>query len=300
MELKTLKNEGKTLIIAEHRCHYLKDIADRIVIMDHGRIADIYSKEQFYQFTNQEMNSRGLRWIHEGSGELKAAASRKLNAEIELSARELCFQYPDRSEGVLDGVSFSANGGEIIGLTGPNGSGKTTLAMLLCGLFRECGGQITIHGRPLKPKERMLLCRLVLQEADHQLFAESAFRELELALPSGTAHNRIMAALEAVGLTEKAHCRSQSLSGGEKQRLAVAAALIAEPEVLILDESTSGLDAGNMKRLRTLLEGAASQGTLIIIVTHDVEFIRTCCTRTIHLEKGELHDGKTSHYQIKN
>lgn len=126
-----------------------------------------------------------------------------------------------------------------------------------------------------------------MQEADHQLLAESAFQELRLVLSGNGCHStRIMELLNHIGLGDKAYCRPQSLWGGEKQRLTVAAALVAEPTILILDEPTSGLDAGNMGRMGALLRNAAGRGSLVIVITHDEEFIQTCCTRVLRMEKG--------------
>ena len=105
------------------------------------------------------------------------------------------------------GSTCPASAGEIVALTGANGAGKTTLAMLLCGLFKERGGQVAIDGLARKAKERVRLCRLVLQEADHQLFTESAYaRNCTWDWPdSDQDHGQVMDLLEAIGLGEKAH-----------------------------------------------------------------------------------------------
>jgi energy-coupling factor transporter ATP-binding protein EcfA2 len=238
------------------------------------------------------MNRRGLRWIHAPAG-FSPASEPTIEQPVNprLAARNLCFRYPGETEDVLQKAELSGAGGEIIALTGGNGSGKTTLAMLLCGLFKERQGQIYIDGRMRKARERLVLCRLVLQEADHQLFTESVFQELRLGLSGNGDHRtRIMELLNQIGLGDKAHLRPQSLSGGEKQRLTVAAALVAEPAMLILDEPTSGLDAGNMGRMGAVLKHAAGRGSLVLVITHDEEFIQTCCTRVLRMEKGGIVD----------
>ena len=285
-----LKHEGKTLIIAEHRCHYLKGLVDRIVILDDGRIVDIHTGDAFFKKSNAEMNRRGLRWIHAPGGFFPASGPPgELRTDERLRARNLCFRYPGERDDALQGANLSGAAGEIIALTGANGTGKTTLAMLLCGLFKARGGHIRIDGLLRKEKERVRLCRLVLQEADHQLFTESAFRELQLGLTGNGGHQApIMELLNHIGLGHNAHCRPRSLSGGEKQRLAVAAALVAEPAVLILDEPTSGLDAGNMGRMGELMKHAAERRGLVLVITHDGEFIQTCCTRVLRMENGGL------------
>jgi energy-coupling factor transport system ATP-binding protein len=292
--LESLKQEGKTLIIAEHRCHYLNGLADRIIMLDNGRVASEHPGASFFQKSNTEMNRRGLRWIQEPAAFIgPGQAPLEPGSEERLVSRNLCFRYPGENHDALRAASLAGGGGEIIGLTGANGAGKTTLAMLLSGLFKERGGQIDIDGLARKAKERVRLCRLVLQEADHQLFSESVFKELELGLNGyGHDHGRIMELLDAVGLGEKAYFRPHSLSGGEKQRLAVAAALIAEPAVLILDEPTSGLDAVNMRLMGALLKAAADRGSVVLVATHDAEFIQTCCTKVLRMEKGDILNGK--------
>lgn len=298
--LESLKREGKTLIIAEHRCHYLKGLADRIVMLDEGRVTGEHAGSDFFKKSNAELNQNGLRWIHPSAYFPQEAEPVVIELDKErLASRNLCFRYPGKTEDALQGAEMSCRHGEIIGLTGANGAGKTTLAMLLCGLFKAGGGQINIDGLARKARERLRLCRLVLQEADHQLFTESAFKELELGLNGrGRNHDSIMEMLEAIGLGDKAHCRPQSLSGGEKQRLAVAAALIAQPAVLILDEPTSGLDAGNMRRMGALLKQAASRGSVVLVATHDHEFMQTCCTKVLQMETGGILNGEIAASRI--
>ena len=287
-----LKQEGKTLIIAEHRCHYLKGIADRIVLLAGGRIESVHWAEAFFKKSNEEMNRRGLRWIHLPAGIPAPGPTVAHLADPKLAVQNLCFRYPGQRGDALRGAVLAGDGGEIIALTGANGTGKTTLAMLLCGLFKERAGQVRIDGRIRSAKKRLARCRLVLQEADHQLFAENAFRELKLALSgNGDPRTRIMELLDRIGLADKARFRPHALSGGEKQRLAVATALVAEPAILVLDEPTSGLDAGNMGRVGALLKHAAGRGSLVIVITHDEEFIQTCCTRRLRMKKGgEIHE----------
>lgn len=130
---------------------------------------------------------------------------------------------------------------------------------------------------------------MVLQEADHQLFTETVYRELEIGIKrNGDCSDRIMKILKSLGLDPKAHKRPQSLSGGEKQRLAVAAAIAADPEILILDEPTSGLDVENMMRIGDILNHASRRGAVVIVITHDNEFIKNCCTRVLRVKKGGI------------
>jgi len=298
--LARLKREGRTLVIAEHRCHYLRGLADRVVTLEGGEIIDMQTGETFFAKSNAEMKRRGLRWVHLPESLTRSGAQPAGNGREErLAGRELRFRYAGESRDALQVADMSGAGGDIIGLTGANGVGKTTLAMLLCGLFKERSGLIYIDGLARKAKDRLGLCRMVLQEADHQLFTESARKELELGLHGGgRVTGGVMELLESIGLGEKAHSRPQSLSGGEKQRLAVAAALVAEPAILILDEPTSGLDGRNMRRMGSLLKQAASRGCVVLVATHDDEFMQTCCTKILRMKKGGLLNGQVTGSQI--
>jgi energy-coupling factor transport system ATP-binding protein len=208
-----------------------------------------------------------------------------------LEAADLHFRYGRKTDAVLSGVNLEGRGGDIIALAGPNGAGKTTLAMVLCGLLRARSGLVRIDGACCRASRRISRCRLVFQETEHQLFTESVFREVALGLVGNGGRERVMELLAAVGLSDQSRRRPRRLSGGEKQRLAVAAAMAAGPAVLILDEPTSGLDAGNMMRMGALLKQAAHGGALVVVVTHDEQFIQTCCTHVLRMENGGIVDG---------
>ena len=249
----------------------------------------------------------GLRWIHlpSASAAVPDPADRKPK-DARLSSRNLCFRYSGQPRDASRAAGFSGGGGEIIAPIGANGVGKTTLAMLRCGLLREHGGQVAIDGLARKAKERMRLCRLVLQEADHQLFTESAFKELKLGFNgSGRDSGRVTELLDAIGLGGKAHTRPRSLSGGEKQRLAMATALAAEQAVLILDEPTSGLDACNMRRMGNLLKAAAGRGSVVLVATHDAESYKPAVPRYCEWKKevspmGKLPEVKSDFNELSN
>ena len=285
--IKGLKQEGKTLIIAEHRCHYLKDCADRVVLMEKGRIVSDQSAKSFFSQSNEELGRQGLRWAHIPTTNFKAAKPASQVKANQLKARELAFRYGRHKPELLKGLNLQARGGEILGVTGANGAGKTTLAMVLTGLLKERGGKVRLNGELCKAAQRARRCRMVLQESDHQLFAQSAEGELALALgKGGAADGRIKELLAQCGLDHLAARRPQCLSGGEKQRLVIAAALATEPEVLALDEPTSGLDAGSLRQVGDLLKGFAARGGVVLVVTHDYEFILSCCTSVIRLDMG--------------
>ncbi|MGD9160215.1 MAG: ABC transporter ATP-binding protein [Desulfobacteraceae bacterium] len=274
----SLKEEGKTIVIAEHRYHYLKEYIDRAVLLKKGRVCSVHSDDSFLSKKNH----------HYVSDEKKVEKEIKYSGRS-LTAKNIFYDYPKSRDSILEGIDISVSGGEITAITGNNGSGKTTLAMIIAGLIRPDKGEINFNSSPVTSGQRIKKCRMVLQEADHQLFTETVYRELEIGIKKNGDHrDRIMKILKSLGLDHKARKRPHSLSGGEKQRLAVAAALAADPEILILDEPTSGLDAENMMRMGDILNHASRRGAVVIVITHDNEFIKNCCTRVLRIKKGGI------------
>lgn len=186
-----------------------------------------------------------------------------------IEVRELSFRYPGRIDETLNKVSLSLDRGKFVSLLGPNGSGKSTLALILAGLKEESGGSIS-----LSREERRTLCRIVFQNPDNQIIGETveedvAFGPENLNLPTCEIRERVDEALQAVSLYEKRYDSPNSLSGGEKQRLAVASALALKPQVLILDEATSMLDRKSSLSLVDLLgRECREHGLSVLFITH--------------------------------
>lgn len=186
-----------------------------------------------------------------------------------IEVRELSFRYPGRIDETLNKVSLSLDRGKFVSLLGPNGSGKSTLALILAGLKEESGGSIS-----LSREERRTLFRIVFQNPDNQIIGETveedvAFGPENLNLPTCEIRERVDEALQAVSLYEKRYDSPNSLSGGEKQRLAVASALALKPQVLILDEATSMLDRKSSLSLVDLLgRECREHGLSVLFITH--------------------------------
>jgi energy-coupling factor transport system ATP-binding protein len=202
-----------------------------------------------------------------------------------------------RGKPVLRDISFTAAPGEIIGIVGKNGQGKSTLARVLCGLHKEWGGRVVLNGKPLKPKDRAGPCYLVMQEPGYQLFTDSVENELLLSKsrkerPSGEQVNAILQSLSLNALRER---HPMSLSGGEKQRVAIGAAMAHNAAVLIFDEPTSGLDFGNMSRVVDALKILSESGKIIFVITHDFELLARVCTRVLMLNRGKITGDSSLH-----
>lgn len=284
-----LKKQGKTVVIAEHRLFFLADIIDRAVYIRNGEIKQIFSGEEFQALSDKERISMGLRTIHQTELRLKPAGNIESTggsngADSGLCVRALSCGYK-KSPAVFENLSFTAYPGEVLGITGHNGVGKSTLIRCLCGLLKEKGGSITLNGRILKPKQRQKACYLVMQEVNHQLFSDTVFGECEQL---GTADpEEIRRVLKHFDLDAYEDVHPMALSGGQKQRLAVATAVLSGREVLIFDEPTSGLDYRHMMEVCRITKQLAKDGRIVLVVSHDKEFMQEACDRLLTLGGGK-------------
>lgn len=276
--LSSLKAEGKTLIVSEHRLSWLDGIADRYVYMKHGRIEQIWSAQEVLLLSAETLREYGLRSMCEIR--LPVGKAMTQDGENELICDRLSVCYGNKE--VIHNLSFHLTWGEkgkIVGIVGKNGSGKTTFSKALCGLLDFKEGAIYLNGEKMSRKEQLKKTYLVMQDSDYQLFTESVSHELELAARKNAPKGAVLSEsetgciLDEFGLAEFPERHPLALSGGQKQRVTIAAAIAAQPDILVLDEPTSGLDARNMQRLRDILCRLKKQGKLIFIVTHDAEFL---------------------------
>lgn len=282
-----LKKQGKTVVIAEHRLFFLADIIDRAVYIRNGEIKQIFSGEEFQALSDEERISMGLRTIHQTELRLKPAENIEpagSDADFGLCVRALSCGYK-KSPAVFENLSFTAYPGEVLGITGHNGVGKSTLIRCLCGLLKEKGGSITLNGRGLKPKQRQKACYLVMQEVNHQLFSDTVFGECEQL---GSADpEEIRRVLKHFDLDAYEDVHPMALSGGQKQRLVVATAVLSGREVLIFDEPTSGLDYRHMMEVCRITKQLAKDGRIVLVVSHDKEFMQEACDRLLTLGGGK-------------
>ena len=209
-----------------------------------------------------------------------------------ISVRDLGFAYPDGTR-ALDGVSFEAGHGETIAVVGANGAGKSTLLLHLNGLLTPEHGSVDIGGVPVTKATLPDIRRtvgMVFQDADDQLFMPTVaedvgFGPLNLGLPPEAVAARVAAALARVGAEHLAERPPYHLSGGEKRAVAIATVLAMEPNVLVMDEPSSGLDPRARRRLLGLLQGFEHTR---IVATHDLDLAAELCVRTIVMGGGRV------------
>ena len=283
-----LKRQGKTIIIAEHRIAYLRDLVDRVVYMKNGSIIREYSRKAFLALSDSERKKMGLRAVFPERLSIKSP-DRICPTEV-LLTENLAVSY-SKQEPLIASISTTAHAGEVIGIIGRNGQGKSTFAKCVCGLLKEAAGKIIVNGSPLSLKQRAGKTYLVMQEPGYQLFADSVEKELRVSFghkKSDADKERAKQLLEQLGLSEKKERHPLSLSGGEKQRLSVAAALMQAAHIFFLDEPTSGLDLENMNRVSALLSDLRSEGKTVFVITHDYEFLLNTCDRVLWLDHGTI------------
>ena len=280
--IRLWRQQGKTIIAAEHRIAYLWDLIDRAVILRDGRIIRELSGKEKDTLTGETLAAMGLRsTMQEAPDQIQLPTIKEGDREIIL--RDFRFTYPGAGHPVFDFPELRLAAGEITAITGSNGAGKTSFLSCLCGLEKRCRGSLELDGKRYDRKARQKLCFMVMQDTGNQLFTESVLDEVLISLPKGTANEKaraveILKQLDLDGFLER---HPQSLSGGQKQRLAIACALASGRKLLLLDEPTSGLDYAHMMETAALLRQLQGLGATILVVTHDSELIRACCSRKL-------------------
>lgn len=280
--IREWKSRGKTILIAEHRIHYVWELADKAVILQEGKIRCVLEGRGKEQFTEDMCSSFGLRSMRRVSP-----------AEM---AKELGWGWIPKGDGILlKNFRYAYSGkavfhigemvipkGKVTAIVGSNGAGKTTFLECLCGI-RKNKGILVSNGREYHTKQRLGHIFMVMQDTNHQLFTESVLEEVLISMKE-EREELAREILEEAGLLSLADRHPMSLSGGQKQRLAMACGVASESEILLLDEPTSGLDRQNMEAAARILNRLKETGKTIITVTHDSEFIACVCDGVIQME----------------
>lgn len=286
--LEELKNEGKTIIIFEHRLFYLKDLLDRMIILEEGVIKQDYDREQTLSLNDKELEKLGLRSFSlEKLKPVEPMFSTSNNQPL-INLSDISFSYKKHGTKIVKNICFSASEGEVIAVIGKNGAGKTTLAKICCGLLKEKSGKIFIKGKTVPKRKRPGLCYFVMQDSDYQLFGDSVENELNTGCKKNHKAEKNQELLEQFNLWDKKDCHPASLSRGQKQRLTIACALKAESKIIFFDEPTSGLDRKNMLCVAEQIQKLAADGKCVFVITHDYEFILSACKRILYLWDGKI------------
>ncbi|WP_024469321.1 ABC transporter ATP-binding protein [Treponema pedis] len=321
--LRLLKESGKTLIISEHRLYFLKELIDRVLIIKDGKIAYTLSGEAFSALTEEKRKELLLRPIemnrcvfsrsaanlgsrHERSADGSACDCRAGQLVIE----QLIYRFPKDTKDFLSVQNVKMDFGKVIALTGKNGQGKSTLAHCLTGLLKARKECVSVNGKTINAKQRLAISYMVMQDVGYQLFTESVEEEITL----GKNKNRLRkyvspsselkgenskvtgfgselsteSVLEKMHLTDLKDRHPLSLSGGQKQRVAIGSSVSSGANIIIMDEPTSGMDYFHMKETAALINTLRSPERLILIISHDFEFLSLTADEIIVMEKGAV------------
>jgi ABC-2 type transport system ATP-binding protein len=208
-----------------------------------------------------------------------------------ISVAGLTKRYGDQV--AVDGVSFRVEQGEAFGILGPNGAGKTTTLEMIEGLRRPDAGEITLLGQPVWPDPRRIQARIGVQLQSTSLFDMLTARELlelfaRFYLRTDSAE-RANVALQLVGLESKADDYAKRLSGGQQQRLAIALALVHDPEIVFLDEPTTGLDPQARLNLWDVIRSInTEQKKTVVLTTHYLEEAEELCERVAIMDQARI------------
>lgn len=279
-----LKEMGKTILISEHRIYYLKGLVDRISLVNKGKIIKTYDASDFFKMDERKRVSLGLRTFKEVSICKKSNTSVE-NPTINLAIKNLKYSYK-RGGNLLNIEKLNLYGGVVYFLLGENGQGKTTLGRILSGLVKQNEGKIEVDGKVVTCSDRLKLSYLVFQDVNTQLFTDSVKEEIKL----NNDYESIDNLLNILNLYEKKDSHPQYLSGGEKQRTSIGAAIALNKRILIADEPTSGMDYENMINISKLLRKYAELGNIVLIISHDIEFINYLSDKIICLDCGMIKE----------
>ena len=271
--LHYIKSQGKTVIIAEHRLNYLQSIADRVVYLRSGRIVREFKAAQFRALSERERISMGLRTLKETRITIPECTTIKGELYIE----RIYNRYTKQE------ICLGASAGDVIGIVGKNGAGKTTLCKMICGLLKEQSGTVSYKGKNLTRRQRQKLCAMVMQDVNHQLFTDSIVEECELAAPEASKE-KIDKLLQGFDLLPYKEVHPAVLSGGQRQRLAVCQAVLSGKKLVIFDEPTSGLDYKHMMQTGEIIQKLSHEGYIVLVITHDYEFLNLVCHSVIQLK----------------
>jgi energy-coupling factor transport system ATP-binding protein len=306
---------GTTVVMVEHRLEELFPIADRVILMDRGRLEFSGPPKAFARYISgcpghrfskalpsavqirSGLSAPGDAYplsVREGRLWLQAYArengcrDRIDQAETPpvvregapaLEAKDLWFRYKPGSDFVLKGLSVAFHTGTVYAVVGGNGSGKTTMLSLLAGLYRPVRGAVRIKGQDIRRMKPEVLYKnrlVLLMQNPRSMFVWDTVRE-DLTDAAGqlkpdNAREEVERICDFLGISHLLDSHPYDLSGGEQQKAALGKLLLLDPEILLLDEPTKGLDVYAKEELAGLLRARAGQGNTVVMATHDLEF----------------------------
>ncbi|MCD4843496.1 MAG: ATP-binding cassette domain-containing protein [Methanosarcinales archaeon] len=326
------KEKNISIILIEHKIDEVVKLASRVVLMEKGKItldgdpceifsnhedqmkkAGIYPPQlsEISNILNSTNNKKAMTYeavlermmkvLPGSNSDLRVNNTKPVNARPHLEIKELYHQFEGGAYG-LKNINLQINQAEFIALIGHNGSGKTTLSHHLIGLLRPTQGKILINGTDICDLSTPQVAQEVgflFQNPDNQIFTDKVNEEIKFGLKNmglndGEIDKRVNSALKMMELTEYKNRHPHSLSRGQRQRLAVASILAMEPNIIVLDEPTTGQDRAHVNKFLQHIKELNKLGKTVIFITHDMNIAARYSNRMIVMKKGEVFlDGPT-------
>jgi energy-coupling factor transport system ATP-binding protein len=315
---KLNRDTGKTVILVEQRLDRCFDMADRIIFMEDGkisgegtpsRIPDNINKKYFMPnltylfkqagYINPPVNVKQARDLIRNVDVKTPHISEKICKEEAMVISKVNFEY-EKGMKVLKDISFALGKGEILGVMGENGAGKSTMFKIIAGLIDNYSGEIKVNGKEIRKMsmaERIRNIGYLSQNPNDYLGRETVFDEIAYTLRNIGAYDgeKVEDLIKKLSLGQVRDKNPRDLSGGEKQRVAIACTMVTEPDILVLDEPTRGLDSFNKEILGEMLEKLSAEGKTVVLITHDSDFAGDYTDRVMMMFNGEIvAQGRTS------
>jgi len=326
--VKKLNRElGLTVLMVEHRLEEVFPLADRVLIMQNGKLCfdapPQNAGEFFVLYPSHPMRAslpcamrifsalgekgespltvrQGRRFISENyKNDINTLeiTRQEQNSETLLELKELWFRYKKELPDVLKGVSLKIKKAEHFCILGGNGAGKSTMLSVAAGLLKPYRGKVILNGKPIERLSKGELYRkniaLLPQDPKSVFTGNSLIEDMRafgktMEISENELNGRISEITEMLGLGQLLDSHPLDMSGGEQQKAALAKLLLSEPQVLLLDEPTKGIDAFSKQTLIDIIIGLKKKGVTVVTVTHDVEFAAAAADRCGMFFSGEL------------
>ena len=280
--LRRLKEQGITLLIAEHRLYYLREILDRLIHIEKGEIKHCYTQSEFIRLSTDELHALGLRSNVDEALSLPELPPYTIENCPTLRIDNLKLSFANQCNLHVSNLAFHTN--YIYGIVGKNGCGKSSFIKSLIGVMKQSKETVFYQDKQCNKRKRISLSSLVMQDVNSQLFSESVEHELTLTQKK-ISEASLDSILEQLNIREFKNVHPMSLSGGQKQRVAIATSMVDGAALMYFDEPTSGMDYKNMLAISHCIQSLKNQKRIIFIVSHDVEFLNITCDYILNIER---------------
>ncbi|MBC2397749.1 ABC transporter ATP-binding protein [Clostridium tetanomorphum] len=310
---KLNRDMGKTVILVEQRLDKCFHMADRIIFMEEGRIIGEGTPHDIPENIHRKYHLPNIAYIFKKAGintipvsvkegrevleemnfkEIKVEEENKNYSQCIMEVNKLNFEYEKGSK-TLNNINLKLHKGEIMSVMGENGAGKSTLFKIICGLIDSYTGKILIENENLKKinmDKRIKKIGYLSQNPNDYFGRKTVFQEVGYTLENIDEYDekRVSDVLKLLDLTHLKDRNPRDLSGGEKQRTAIACTLVADPDILILDEPTRGMDSTAKEKLGGIIKELSSRGKSIVLITHDADFAGDYVDSVVLMFNGEI------------